>query len=986
VGRGTSVVALVVALGAALVVPPASAQTGAFPGPVVPEPQDPVVEPAAGEVVPGEFIVTLAPAVSDQAVEQVSDELAADADGEVLDTFTQAIDGFVLDTSDEEATALLDDPRVAAVQENGVVSGSATQTLPSGWFAEDLWGLDRIDQPSRPIDDSYSYPNAAGAGVEVYIIDSGVRPSHEALDGRATAAFDVFDGTAKDTNGIDCNGHGTHVAGTVGGDYVGVAKEVTLTGVRVLDCAGNGTDAGVIAGINYAIGDHTSGLAVANMSLGGSASTALDNAVQAAIDDGITMVVAAGNDDVDACTQSPARAANAITVGATNSSDVRSTFSVGRSNFGSCVDLFAPGSNIISAWIFDPSDNPTDLYYAALNGTSMASPHVAGAAALYLQANPTATPAQVWAALQALSVQGVLTDLGTGSPNRLLQVPVPAGAPTGLTATPGNGQVALSWTAPSSAGNTPITSYRVYRNSTVVAQTANGSTTNHTVTGLTNGQAATWTVRAANAAGPGAASAGVAATPRTTPGAPTGVAATPGDEQVQVGWSAPASDGGAAVTAYRVFRDGVQVHQTANGSTTTFTDTGRTNGSTYEYEVSAVNVAGEGPRSTPPVAATPLELADAPTGVQATPGNAQVQLSWTAPTDTGGLPITSYRVFRNGGLTAVHQTADGSTLSWTDTGRTNGTTYTYTVAAVTGAGQGATSSPPASATPRTVPAAPVLSATVGDEQVSLSWTAPANGGSPITRYRVFVDDAQVHETADGSTLTYVVTDLENGVAYDFEVAAVNEVGEGARSTLLTRTPADPPSGPTFLDVAPSHPFYLDIEWMADQGISTGYVPGPTYRPSNPVTRQAMSAFMYRLADSPTFTAPATSTFGDVSPSNLFYDEIEWLADNGISTGTAASPKPLFKPSSPVSRAAMSAFMYRLAGRPAFVAPGAGSTTFGDVGTGHPFYDEIEWMAAEGITTGTAASPKPLYLPGSAVSRQAMSAFMHRLHDGPGVGL
>jgi hypothetical protein len=190
--------------------------------------------------------------------------------------------------------------------------------------------------------------------------------------------------------------------------------------------------------------------------------------------------------------------------------------------------------------------------------------------------------------------------------------------------------------------------------------------------------------------------------------------------------------------------------------------------------------------------------------------------------------------------------------------------------------------------------------------------------------------------------------------------------------------------PTFTDVAGSHPFFLDVEWMAAEEISTGYQPGPTYRPGSPVTRAAMSAFMYRLAGSPSFTAPGNPTFGDVGTGHPFYAEIEWMAAEDITTGTAASPKPLYKPSAAVSRGAMSAFMYRLAGSPAFTAPG--NATFGDVNASHPFYAEIEWMAAEDITTGTPGSPKPTYKPANAVSRGAMSAFMHRLADGPGVSL
>jgi hypothetical protein len=195
-----------------------------------------------------------------------------------------------------------------------------------------------------------------------------------------------------------------------------------------------------------------------------------------------------------------------------------------------------------------------------------------------------------------------------------------------------------------------------------------------------------------------------------------------------------------------------------------------------------------------------------------------------------------------------------------------------------------------------------------------------------------------------------------------------------------------PTSTTFIDISTSYVFVEHVEWMAAEGISTGYQPGPEYRPSAAVSRQAMSAFMYRLAGSPPFVEPGTPTFGDVGPANPFSTEIEWMADAGIATGTPASPKPLYKPSQPVSRGAMAAFMHRLAGEPAFTPPAAGATTFGDVSAGYAFYLQVEWLAAEQISTGTAASPKPLYKPADPVSRGAMSAFMHRLADGPGVGL
>ena len=266
------------------------------------------------------------------------------------------------------------------------------------------WGLDRIDQRNLPLNGQYTY-NWTGSGVRAYIIDTGIRTTHTQFGGRASAVFDAFGG-----NGQDCNGHGTHVAGTVGGSTYGVAKSALLRAVRVLDCAGNGTDATVISGVDWVTANHISP-AVANMSLGGGASSALDTAVTNSINSGVTYSIAAGNSNTDACTQSPARVAAAITVGSTTSSDARSSFS----NIGTCLDIFAPGVNITSAWGLGGNSATNTI-----SGTSMATPHVTGATALYLQSHPGSSPATIRNALVNNSTTGHITNVGTGSPNRLL--------------------------------------------------------------------------------------------------------------------------------------------------------------------------------------------------------------------------------------------------------------------------------------------------------------------------------------------------------------------------------------------------------------------------------------------------------------------------------------------------------------------------------------------------------------------------------------
>jgi subtilisin family serine protease len=267
------------------------------------------------------------------------------------------------------------------------------------------WGLDRIGQRNLPLNQTYSY-TTNGTGVNVYIIDTGIRRTHQQFAGRAFVGFDAI-GDGQNTN--DCNGHGTHVSGTVGGSTFGVAKNVHLFAVRVLNCNGSGTTSGVIAGVDWVTTNHISP-AVANMSLGGGASTALDNAVINSINSGVTYAIAAGNSNTNAANSSPARVGAAITVGATTMTDARSSFS----NFGSVVDIFAPGSSILSS--FNTSDTAT----ATLSGTSMATPHVAGVAARVLQGNPGFTPAQVRNEIVNTATLNHLSGIPAGTANRLL--------------------------------------------------------------------------------------------------------------------------------------------------------------------------------------------------------------------------------------------------------------------------------------------------------------------------------------------------------------------------------------------------------------------------------------------------------------------------------------------------------------------------------------------------------------------------------------
>ncbi|MEU6544316.1 S8 family peptidase [Streptomyces sp. NPDC046859] len=317
-------------------------------------------------------------------------------------TYRTALNGYEIEASETEAERLAADPAVASVVQNRTFHVEGTQPSPPSW------GLDRIDQKNLPLNSSYTYPDSAGQGVTAYIIDTGVRITHQDFGGRASYGYDAID---NDNTAQDGNGHGTHVAGTVAGSSYGVAKKAKIVGVRVLNNSGSGTTAQVVAGIDW-VARNAVKPAVANMSLGGGADTALDTAVRNAIASGVTFAVAAGNESTNASTRSPARVAEAITVGATTSTDAKASYS----NYGSALDLFAPGSSITSSW------NSGDSATNTISGTSMATPHVAGAAALHLADNPAATPAQVASALTAAATTGVVTSPGTGSPNRLLYV------------------------------------------------------------------------------------------------------------------------------------------------------------------------------------------------------------------------------------------------------------------------------------------------------------------------------------------------------------------------------------------------------------------------------------------------------------------------------------------------------------------------------------------------------------------------------------
>lgn len=347
---------------------------------------------ASGEAIPGSFIVVFVDDVDDP--EALATELVGKANGKLKHAYKEALKGFAAELSDEAVTALRDDPRVSYVEEDQIYTINTTQSGAT-------WGIDRIDQRSRPLSGTYTYTRT-GTGVRAYIIDTGIQTNHPQFGTRASAVYDALGG-----NGQDCNGHGTHVAGTVGSSTYGVAKGAYLRAVRVLNCSGSGATSGIIAGIDW-VRTNRINPAVANMSLGGGLSSSLNTAATNLANSGVFLAVAAGNENQNACNVSPASASAVFTTASSTSGDAKSSFS----NWGSCVEGYAPGSSITSTWLNSGTNT--------ISGTSMASPHIAGVAALYKSTYGDASSATISSWIINNSTSGVITGNITGTPNRLL--------------------------------------------------------------------------------------------------------------------------------------------------------------------------------------------------------------------------------------------------------------------------------------------------------------------------------------------------------------------------------------------------------------------------------------------------------------------------------------------------------------------------------------------------------------------------------------
>ena len=498
------------------------------------------------------------------------------------------------------------------VSEDKIVSINGVQSNPPSW------GLDRIDQTNLPLNSSYTFGNSdTGSGVKAYVIDTGILATHQefrtSIGSTSTRVLSGYTAINDGRGTTDCNGHGTHVSGTIAGLTVGIARSASIVPVRVLNCQGSGSTSGIAAAVNWVVSNHLAGQpAVANMSLGGGADSVLDSLITSMYNDGITVVVAAGNDNLDACTTSPARAPLAITVAASAIDDTRASYS----NFGTCVDIFAPGGD--GADLIYSSYYRSTSSYAWMAGTSMASPHVAGAAARFLSANPTATPSQVRAALVGASTADLVTNPGTGSPNQLLYVnpagfgaapAEPLSAPNSVSASAVNfGGANVTWSAPTSTGGETITGYIVTPVVAGVPGTpapVSGTATSKTFTGLTAGTAYTFNVQATTSSvasgGPTATSNSITAAGQAA--APTGITARKiSSSKITVSWTGltpGAQLGYSTLIRYEINRStngGATWSPTWTnaGTSTSYTFSGQKTGTNYAYKVRAYTVAGAG--------------------------------------------------------------------------------------------------------------------------------------------------------------------------------------------------------------------------------------------------------------------------------------------------------------------------------------------------------------------------------------------------------
>ena len=719
------------------------------------------------------------------------------------DELTEVMDGFVLDLTDAEASALRADANVIQVVADQSMSMFDTQNpTPS-------WGLDRIDQDTTTYDNTYNYSSTAGSGVRVYVVDTGVMASDPDFAGRIETGVDML---GQNLQGADCNGHGTHVAGTVAGTKYGVAKKATIVPIRVLGCTGSGSWSGFISAMDWIIANHPAGTpGVMSASLGGLKYQLVNDAVQKLYAAGITPIIAAGNSNADACNYSPASTPSAITVGASDSNDTRASFS----NFGDCVDVFGPGVNIVSNNYLDSTTG------RSLSGTSMATPHVSGLAALYLADHKTATPTEVAAAIQAGAQAGKIVDAKSANGNYLMNIKFtnaalpPVGAPTALIASAITTTGAtISWTAP--AGTQAANSYKVeYRESSATTWTSvDSATTTTTLTGLTANT--TYNVRVISIAGTDISPASpelIFSTLADVPDAPTNLRLTASyGSQLSIAWDAPANANGSKLTGYEIWMDvaGVWTKKMTTSSTIANV-TGLTPSTTYSIRVVAVNSAGPSAPtailSATTTSATPtVVIMTTRSGLTAT--GVTLNYNAVAPIDST-TPITYKAVVTNTSNNAVVGTFTSTTTSVTLTGLTRYTIYSVVVTAYSGTIAGPPSYPYTFRTLADVPSEPtgVSARKSTNSQMLITWTAPRdNGGVPITSYKIeqFVAGAwNLVATNDVTVNSLLVPEPAPAATEQYRVSATNSIGTGAAAPVAVVGTVVAPQPPTNLSIAPS---------------------------------------------------------------------------------------------------------------------------------------------------------------------------------------
>jgi subtilisin family serine protease/fibronectin type 3 domain-containing protein len=710
-----------------------------------------------------------------------------------LDELDFVLDGFTLNLTLADANALSVDPNVLQVIPDAPVGLFGTDEPASSW------GLDRIDQAQTTLDNKYNYPNSAGEGVRVYVVDTGVQLDNPEFSGRTLPGFDA---TGSGNVATDCHGHATHVAGTIAGTKFGVAKKTSIVSVKVLDCSGRGSITGVVSGLDWIAANHPRGTpAVVNMSIGGGNTSTLTAAVEKLNSMGILNVVAAGNDNSDACNYSPASAPSAITVGSSDIRDARSSFS----NYGNCVDVFAPGSSIISARASDPNGSAT------MSGTSMATPHVAGLAALYLGQNPSASPAQATAAIRAGGILNGVNNALSPSGNILinnaftrgLAAPAPnpnpvinaPDAPTGLSFVSATANSAtVRWEAPQYDGGSPILNYRVlYKvNGTLYWSSIGvGGSTEATINPLNSGTVYQVKIGASNAIGSSLYSSEIKLSTQVgIPSAPESLTAIAGPTMVQLNWNPPAINPGGPITNYVVEqKQGTAWVTVATPTAATALVSGLTTGVDYSFRVFSQNSAGKSTGVASVTSRTNTTNIPAPQNVViSAPTATGATITWDAVTSPSAMAVTSYLVTATPSAGGPAVSFSTSTNSLVINSLVSNSSYAITVAAQINQVIGVSSVPVTLSTASNVPTAPQsLRVSYGTGTTYLFWNAPiSTGGSTITGYVVQKKVATEWVNAYSVTSRLVqVPNLAVGQSETYRVIAKNVNGLGDPTAPVT---------------------------------------------------------------------------------------------------------------------------------------------------------------------------------------------------------